>query len=241
MAIPHSDNALQIAGVGIRQDAEGRFCLNDLHRAAGGDKRHQPSDWLRLQQTSELMVELTDPGNPGSVPVTTQKGGHEQGTFVCRELVYAYAMWISATFHLRVIRAYDAMVAPKTPQSFADALQLAADQARQLEHQQAQLEQQRPAVEFMDRYVEARSSKSFREVAKVLSIPEKRFIQKLLEDGVVFRQGGALLPKAEHQHRGYFEVKTGEAHGHAYHQTRFTPSGVAWAAKRYGESEASVA
>lgn len=30
--------------VTIRQDSAGRYCLNDLQRAAGGEKRHQPSD-----------------------------------------------------------------------------------------------------------------------------------------------------------------------------------------------------
>jgi len=105
---------LNVGGVHIRQDAQGRYCLNDLHRAAGGQKRHQPSNWLQLQQTVELISELAVPGIPGTEqiqPLKTYQGGSGlQGTFVVRELVYAYAMWISPIFHLKVIRAYDALV-----------------------------------------------------------------------------------------------------------------------------------
>ncbi|EKO3414819.1 KilA-N domain-containing protein [Vibrio fluvialis] len=47
--------------------------------------------------------------------VKTKQGGKDRGTWVCKELVYAYAMWISAKFHLQVIRAFDAMVAAPQP------------------------------------------------------------------------------------------------------------------------------
>ena len=99
---------LAIAGIGIRQDNQGRYCLNDLHKAAGGESRHRPSLWSENQQTQTLVAELeSEAGIPALV---SNHGGTNAGTFVCKELVYAYAMWISAKFHLQVIRAYDALV-----------------------------------------------------------------------------------------------------------------------------------
>ena len=109
-------NALTLTTITIRQDAEGRYCLNDLHKASGGEQRHQPRYWLENLQTQDLVKELSDSGNPLSLnnsPITIIKGGKNQGTFVVKELVYAYAMWISPRFHLQVIRAYDELVAQK--------------------------------------------------------------------------------------------------------------------------------
>jgi len=131
------------------------------------------------------------------------------------------------------INAIEVSAQPAIPQTYAEALRLAADQAEVIEQQQLQLEQQKPAVEFLDRYVQAKSDKGFREVAKILGVKEREFIQGLLADQIVFRQGPNLLPFAHYQHAGYFTVKTGETNGHAFNQTRFTPSGIAWIAKRY--------
>ena len=105
--------ALTISNIPVRQDSSGRFCLNDLHKAAGGDPKHRPSNWLRNQQAKDLITELSSDLSLG--PVETIKGGSTPGIFVVKELVYAYAMWISAKFHITVIRAYDALVTGKIP------------------------------------------------------------------------------------------------------------------------------
>lgn len=102
---------ITIANTLIATDAEGRFRLNDLHQAAGGERRHGPSLWLENEQTKALAQELSDTG----IPVSVIKGGSHQGTYVCRELVYAYAMWISAKFHLEVIRTFDAVATGQPP------------------------------------------------------------------------------------------------------------------------------
>ncbi|MGI3375825.1 KilA-N domain-containing protein [Providencia stuartii] len=122
-------NQLIISNTSIHQDSIGRYSLNDLHKASGGQKRHQPSDWLRLEQTNELIAEILKPEitgikntnnlkveNPTFEPVHIKKGRYG-GTYVCKELVYSYAMWISAAFALKVIRAYDDLVSARVEQA----------------------------------------------------------------------------------------------------------------------------
>ena len=107
-------NELIIDTITIRKDSEGRYCLNDLHKAAGGEKKHQPTDWLRNQQTQNLVEALkSTPENTGVIPLKVVNGGNNPGTFVCEDLVFDYAMWISAEFKLKVIRAYKALTAPQ--------------------------------------------------------------------------------------------------------------------------------
>ena len=108
----NNSNSLVVCDILISQDAEGRFCLNDLHKAAGNESRHQPAKWLITQQAIELVELLKSEESITGIPVIFLKQG--LGTFVIKELVYAYAMWISPKFHLQVIRAYDALVVQKT-------------------------------------------------------------------------------------------------------------------------------
>ncbi len=80
--------------VAIRTDAEDRYCLNDLHKAAGGEKTHQPSNFFRLDSTNGLIDELDNSSDMRNIAVVTIPG-RNGGTYVAKELIYAYAMWIS--------------------------------------------------------------------------------------------------------------------------------------------------
>ncbi|ECG8601179.1 KilA-N domain-containing protein [Salmonella enterica subsp. salamae] len=102
-----------VSDISIHQDAEGRYSLNDLHKASGGERRHRPIYWLSSQQTKELIEEIEKVEIPTFCPLESKRGC-KGGTYVCKELVYAYAMWISAAFSLKVIRAYDALVTQNT-------------------------------------------------------------------------------------------------------------------------------
>lgn len=104
------ESSVRIDGVTIRRDSAGRFRLNDLHKASGGEKRHQPSDWLRIQQARELIGALENSGNSRSISAVDSVEGRNGGTYVVKELVYAYAMWVSAEFHLHVIRTFDELM-----------------------------------------------------------------------------------------------------------------------------------
>lgn len=94
---------------------DGLYSLNDLHRASGGKQTHKPANFARLDTTKELIDEIKRCSDL-SIAISTNRGGKNQGTWVCKELVYSYAMWISPKFHLNVIRAFDSMSTNKTPQ-----------------------------------------------------------------------------------------------------------------------------
>lgn len=90
---------------------DGLYSLNDLHKASGNIEKHQPAFFIRNQEVTELAKEIMQSANLQSDQVIRKvNGGHNRGTYACKEIVYRYAMWISPKFALIVIRAFDAMV-----------------------------------------------------------------------------------------------------------------------------------
>ena len=102
--------ALAIGDISVRQ-LDGLYSLNDLHKASGGADKHQPAKFIRLDQTQELIAALDNSPLLASfettkIPAVKTKEGRNGGTYAAREVVIAYAAWINATFHLKVIRVF---------------------------------------------------------------------------------------------------------------------------------------
>jgi len=123
-----------VADTSIHQDARGRFSLNDLHRASGGAKRNGPAYFLARAETKALVAEI-DQENTG-IPAISRQRGRGGGTFVCEDLVYAYAMWINPKFCLRVIRAFRKLTGQSLRQRdslYSQRLALEAQEAASME------------------------------------------------------------------------------------------------------------
>jgi phage antirepressor YoqD-like protein len=238
-----SQSLLTIAGSVIRQDGHGRYCLNDLHRAAGGEKRHQPSDWLRSQQVIDLIAEVEIPGIPG---IQSKQG---LGTFACKELVYAYAMWISARFHLQVIRAYDALVtAAPVELTRMQLLELAMQSEKErlaLVEQKAEVDAQlaiaAPKAEALDRISTADGLLGLQAAGKALQQKPNKFVDWMRQNGWIYRRHGSNvnLGRADKVNAGYLthKVKTIELPDggeRVCEQVMITPKGLTRLAQAFG-------
>lgn len=102
-----SKNSLPvIAGVEITTDTQGRFNLNSLHKASGGQDSKRPKTWLDTKQAQELVEELRQNSALGQEVIKVQKGGTTPGTFAHELLAVSYAGWISPSFQLQVNQTF---------------------------------------------------------------------------------------------------------------------------------------
>lgn len=189
---------LTILNMNIRQDAEGRYCLNDCHRASGAEKKDGPSYWAATKEAQKLIVsleaELADkvPTGISVCPLCVINDGTNNGTYAVKELIYAYAMWISPAFHLQVIRAFDAMVSGRglktaeplsREQQLASAVLLSQDIIREKDEKIAILA---PKAESFDALANLQGRHNLRSAAAQCGWPQNKFIDRLIALGWVY-------------------------------------------------------
>lgn len=165
---------------------------------------------------------------------------------LCKRDSYVVVAQLSPEFTARLVDRWqelEAQAAPAVPRTMSQALRLAAEQAEQIEQQQAALALAAPKAEYVDRYVAANGAKGFRQVAKLLGANEHEFRAWLQDEKIMYRLGGEWTAHQCHIDAGRFVVKTGVAHvnDHAFNATKFTPKGVNWVAGLWGQHQARLA
>ena len=168
--------------------------------------------------------------------------GYTTAFHLGRELTYTLLAGYSVALRRRVIARWqelEAQQAPKLPQTMAQALRLAAEQAEQIEAQQEQLALAAPKVEYVDRYVAANGSMGFRQVAKLLQANEHEFRAWLQDAKIMYRLGNEWTAYQNHIEAGRFVVRAGvaTANDHAFNTTKFTPKGVEWIAGLWSQHQ----
>lgn len=129
----------------IRQ-LDGLYCLNDLHRLSGGEKKNIPSRFIHLDKTQALITALQDletqktTHNPkkGSEHFSTMRtdnrnpkkgceqvfrvvnGGEFHGIYGNRKIVYAYANWIDPYFYAMVLEVFDRVATATKPLTLSE-------------------------------------------------------------------------------------------------------------------------
>jgi len=160
----------------------------------------------------------------------------------CLIVISGYSAALRAKIIDRWMELEAAALAPALPQSFADALRLAADQQDVIAAQAEQLAAAAPAVEFVERYADSTGTKGFRQVAKLLNAKENAFREFLIDQKILYRLGAELTPHSQHIDAGRFCVKAGTAQvsGHAFNSARFTPKGITWIAAEWAKHQVAL-
>lgn len=233
---------IEIDGAVIRQDQYGRYCLNDLHKASGGEQKNQPRYFLENKQTQDLVQALTDSGIP-LTPINVTRGGLDQGTYVVKQIVYAYAMWISAAFNLKVINTFDAVVTQKhipdlnNPSQLRELLLSYTEQNIQLANENQTL------TRAIENITATENGVKFQQACKILNVKQADLAKWLRTKGWDRYINKSRASTHYSQERGYCETKFEEVDGvkpsgEPYNYTKIEffilPKGMAVLAKHFG-------
>lgn len=99
--------SLSVFETDVHLDADGRFSLNDIHKAAVAaglaTENQAPSKFLRNEGVINYIKQLDTDGQKRA-SVFSKKGGKLQGTYAVRLVAMRYAAWIDAKVEVEVYR-----------------------------------------------------------------------------------------------------------------------------------------
>ena len=99
--------SITLFNVTIRTDADGRYCLNDLHKAAmasgNATESQRPGSFLQGSPAQAFLQALNETATAVAVKTTTGRNG---GTYATELVALRYAGWISPKVEVEVYRTF---------------------------------------------------------------------------------------------------------------------------------------
>lgn len=188
--------------------------MSSLQIAEITGKRHDAI----LRDIRHLITQGVNAHNFVEVEYTDKKGEKRPCFELTKKGCLILASGYDARLRERIVDRWEELETEKQkggfviPQSFSEALQLAANQAKQIEEQQKAIEQKdnkitklQPKADFADAAFQSEGKVDIGQAAKILKLPFGRntLFKKLKEKGILF---GRNEPKQKYIDAGYFEL-----------------------------------
>lgn len=188
--------------------------MSSLQIASITGKRH--ADVMR--DIRNLVQQLENDNERNFALVTYQDGKGEQRPMyvLTKKGCLCLASGYDANLRMKIINRWEELERQKqygsfqVPQTFADALLLAAEQQKQLESlaeqnklQTQQLKQAAPKVEYFDKALSSTGTYTATQIGKEFGWGTETLNRKLKEMGVQYKQNGQWLLYARYDGKGY--------------------------------------
>lgn len=191
----------------------------------------QVGNWLMTDTAKALVEEISSLTEISVNQLVTKKRGNGGGTWMHEDVALAFAQWLSPKFwvwcnkHIKqLLTTGKTELKPQfnIPQTYAEALRLAAEQQEEIERQKLMLEEkteeieekdeviqeQKPKVDYYEQAMNADGLYTITQIAKEFGYSARDFNKKLHDLGVQYNVNGQWLLYAKYANMGYTSTKT---------------------------------
>lgn len=215
-------------------DGEPWFVSRDVCAVIGIAK---PRDaFAQLDDDERASTAVDTPGGPQNMGIVNEAGVYSLMLISRSPLVKPFKRWLTHEVLPAIRRT--GQYGSALPSNFAEALELAAQQARQIEAREAELEAARPKVEAYDAFMDADGYYSMEAAAKVLGLGRNTFFRRLRDAGVI--QHGSRLPYQRFMHHFHVTASTyttPDGVEHTSYTPRVRPAGLDFLRRKLGLTE----
>lgn len=202
----------------VQKDGEPWFVLKDVCSVLGIGNSRMAAD--RLEVDEKGVSQIDTPGGTQDMTIISESGLYTVILRSDKPEAKPFRKWVTSEV-LPSIRKHGAYMTPETLQAailnpdyllqVVTALKDETDKRKALEAANASLvvdlEIARPKADYFDELVDRNMLTGFRETAKELGVPPKKFVDFLIEKKYIYRDKKGKLQPFEAKNNGLFEIK----------------------------------